>query len=87
MSSRSIQMSAVETNVNGKATLAVTSKGGGMGADNTADQENVQVWIAAVWVKACKSSLCPCFWFEFGGLLSKNCEENRVFLRRVDGRA
>ena len=48
MSIRSIQMSAVEHNVNGKATLAVTSRGGGMGTDNTADQENVQVWIAAV---------------------------------------
>lgn len=38
-------MSAVEYNVNGKATLAAPSRGGGMGADNTADQENVQVCL------------------------------------------
>lgn len=45
-----IQMSAVEHNVNGKATLAASSRGGGMGADNNADQENVQVRIAPVVV-------------------------------------
>lgn len=73
-------MSAVEHNVNGKATLAVTSRGGGMGADNAADQENVQVRIAAAVV----AKTSPMFLlFELGDLLSKNCEEQQgVFLRR-----